>query len=127
MPGNPISWFEIYVGDMDRAVAFYETVLGTKLEVLRAPSDGDPVHMRAFPSEQTAYGAGGALVHVPGYAPSGSATMIYFMCDDVAGPEGRVVAAGGKVERSKMSIGEYGFVAHVIDTEGNMIGLHSMQ
>jgi predicted enzyme related to lactoylglutathione lyase len=26
-----------------------------------------------------------------------------------------------------MSIGEHGFIALVFDTEGNMIGLHSMQ
>ena len=37
------------------------------------------------------------------------------------------VKAGGKVKREKMSIGQYGYIALVIDTEGNMIGLHSMQ
>jgi hypothetical protein len=26
-----------------------------------------------------------------------------------------------------MSIGEHGFIAMVVDTEGNMVGLHSMQ
>ena len=33
---------------------------------------------------------------------------------------------GGQVVRAKFSIGEYGFIALVRDTEGNMIGLHSM-
>jgi predicted enzyme related to lactoylglutathione lyase len=27
----------------------------------------------------------------------------------------------------KRSIGQYGFIALVLDTEGNMFGLHSMQ
>jgi hypothetical protein len=38
-----------------------------------------------------------------------------------------VAEAGGRIERPKMSIGEYGFISMVYDTEGNMIGLHSMQ
>jgi hypothetical protein len=37
------------------------------------------------------------------------------------------VPAGGRLEREKMSIGPYGFIALAYDTEGNMIGLHSMQ
>lgn len=39
----------------------------------------------------------------------------------------RAAEFGGRVQREKMSIGEYGFIALVFDTEGNMIGLHSMQ
>jgi predicted enzyme related to lactoylglutathione lyase len=34
---------------------------------------------------------------------------------------------GGTLEREKMSIGEYGFIALAKDPDGNMIGLHSMQ
>ena len=29
--------------------------------------------------------------------------------------------------RPKFSIGEFGHIALVVDTEGNMVGLHSMQ
>ena len=36
-------------------------------------------------------------------------------------------AAGGRVHQDKFSIGDYGFRSLVFDTEGNMIGLHSMQ
>jgi hypothetical protein len=35
--------------------------------------------------------------------------------------------AGGKIHRNKLSIGEHGFIALVLDTEGNMFGLHSMK
>jgi hypothetical protein len=49
------------------------------------------------------------------------------MCDDCAVEEGRVKTSGGKVEKAKMSIGEYGFISLVVDTEGNMFGLHSMK
>jgi len=37
------------------------------------------------------------------------------------------VKAGGRLGREKFPIGEYGFIALAIDTEGNMFGLHSMQ
>jgi len=37
-----------------------------------------------------------------------------------------VVKAGGSIKDDKMSIGQYGFIALVYDTEGNLIGLHSM-
>jgi predicted enzyme related to lactoylglutathione lyase len=40
---------------------------------------------------------------------------------------GRPATAGGRVHREKMSIGQYGFIALVYDTEGNMVGLHSLQ
>jgi uncharacterized protein len=36
----------------------------------------------------------------------------------------RVVNAGGQIHKPKMSIGQYGFMALVVDTERNMIGLH---
>ena len=43
MQANPVVWFEIYVQDMDRARAFYETVFDCRLEALGAPPD-----VRAF-------------------------------------------------------------------------------
>jgi len=41
--------------------------------------------------------------------------------------EGRVGPAGGKVQQSKFSIGEYGFCAICVDSEGNPFGLYSME
>lgn len=52
--------------------------------------------------------------------------MVYFSCDDCALEEARVVAAGGLIVRPKFPIGEHGSVSIVTDTEGNMIGLHSV-
>ena len=53
--------------------------------------------------------------------------IVYFSCQDCSVEESRVADAGGRIDRSKMSIGEYGFISLVFDTEGNMIGLHSMK
>jgi hypothetical protein len=72
-------------------------------------------------------GCGGALVKMEGYPSGGNSTLVYFSCEDCAVEEARVEGAGGRVERGKMSIGQYGFISLVYDTEGNMIGLHSLQ
>ena len=119
---NPVGWFEIYVQDMDRARKFYETTLEVSLQRLPGPD----IEMWAFDMDPAATGASGALVKVPGMS-SGGSTLVYFTCEDCATEGGRVAAAGGKVHRDKMSIGQYGFIVLAIDTEGNMFGLHSMK
>lgn len=122
---NPVGWFEIYVQDMTRAKAFYEQVLQVPLQPLPNPG-GDEMEMWSFPMSQEGSGASGALVWMPN-VPSGGSTLVYFTCEDCSIEAGRVVAAGGTVQRDKMSIGPYGFIAMAVDTEGNMFGLHSMQ
>ncbi len=118
---NAVGWFELYVQDMSRAKAFYETVFGVTLSRLEA----DGLEMWAFPMSDTGYGAAGALVHMDGCPSGGGGTVVYFSCTDCAVEEGRVAAAGGAVQRPKFSIGPYGFVSLVSDPDGNLIGLHS--
>ena len=124
MNPNPVVWFEVYVADMARAQRFYETVLGTTLSKLDDP--GGTSEMWAFPGSDEGGGAGGALVRMDGVEPGGGGTIVYFRCDDCAVEASRVEAAGGTVARPKFSIGPFGHIALVVDTEGNMIGLHSM-
>jgi uncharacterized protein len=125
MNGNPVSWFEIYVQDIERAKRFYEAVFQGALQQLTAPFPG--IELWAFPADMSRYGAAGALVKMDGFPSGNNATLVYFHCDDCAVEEGRVASSGGRVQRRKMSIGEYGHISLVVDTEGNMIGLHSMQ
>jgi predicted enzyme related to lactoylglutathione lyase len=121
---NPVAWFEIYVQDMERAKRFYEQVF--QFELREIPPPVSDIELWGFPCDQTTYGTTGALVKLEGCPSGGNSTIIYFHCDDCAIEEARVKEAGGSVHRSKMSIGEYGFISLVLDTEGNMIGLHSM-
>ena len=112
---------------MDRAKKFYEKVFKTKLVSLNDPTD-QSMKMEAFPfSMEDLPGASGALVQMEGYPSGGNSTIIYFTCEDCSVEESRVVAAGGEVHQPKTSIGEHGFMSLVSDTEGNMIGLHSMK
>ena len=119
---NPVSWFEIYVQDIARAKAFYQSVLAVELNDMGMPD----LLMYGFPSNFEIYGASGALVHMPGFPSGGNSTLVYFNVDDCAINAARIEAAGGKIQRDKMSIGEHGFIVLALDTEGNMFGLHSM-
>ncbi|MEZ5308342.1 MAG: VOC family protein [Pyrinomonadaceae bacterium] len=120
---NVVAWFEIYVEDMDRAAGFYTAVIGKELTDLPSPDEGQ---MKAFPMEEGAPNASGALVKHPMGQPGAGGTMVYFYSEDVATEIGRVADAGGKVLMEKTSIGPYGFIAMFEDTEGNCVGLHSM-
>lgn len=125
---NPVGWFEIYVQDMARATAFYEAMLQQTLDRLPNPNTEEfpDMEMRTFPMSQEGYGASGALVKMADMPSGGNSTLVYFSCQDCAVEAARAAENGGRVFKEKMSIGEYGFIALVYDTEGNMIGLHSM-
>ncbi|MBC8212481.1 MAG: VOC family protein [Gammaproteobacteria bacterium] len=122
MKNNPVGWFEIYVQDMDRAKAFYEGVLALQLENLDMPE----IEMWAFPMDMQRSGASGSLVKIAGYPSGGNSTLVYFSCTDCGVEESRVEQNGGRIEKPKTSIGEYGFITLAFDTEGNMFGLHSL-
>ena len=122
MAPNPVGWFEIYVQDMTRARHFYEAVFQTELGAL---SEEAP-EMWAFAGDMTTYGAPGALVRMEGCPSGGNSTLVYFTCADCAVEAGRIPRAGGKVVKEKFAIGEYGFIALALDTEGNLFGLHSL-
>ena len=127
MKNNVVGWFEVPVTDMDRAVSFYESVFGFQLQ--RVPF-GD-LEMAWFPSVENGLGAMGSLVRQPEYyKPSTDGTLVYFTAHsgDLNNELGRVEAAGGKVLSPKKLIAEeYGYMALVVDTEGNRIALHSRE
>jgi predicted enzyme related to lactoylglutathione lyase len=122
MKANPVGWFEIYVQNMTRAKKFYQSVFKTELTRLKSPG----MNMWAFPMNMDSWGASGALVKMKG-VPSGGSTLVYFSCADCAVEEKRAIKAGGYIHKKKTSIGEYGFISLIVDTEGNMIGLHSIR
>src|SRR6476659_6647752 len=122
MAKNPVGWFEIYVDDMERAKKFYQDVLEVELQRL----DGPDVEMWSFPMVQSGTGSAGSLVRMDGFKAGGNSVLVYFMSDDCSVEEARVIPAGGKIQKTKFSIGQYGFITLAVDTEGNMFGIHSM-
>ena len=123
MADNPVNWFEIPVSNLDRAKAFYEAVLGVEL----APSEMGPLKMAWFPMTMGATGAAGTLAQGEGYTPSKSGSLVYFHVDSIEDALGKIQKQGGKVLTPKMSIGEWGHVAHFEDSEGNRVALHANQ
>ena len=80
--------------------------------------------MAMFPAED---GISGAVIKAEGYTPSADGSVIYLNAGaDLSDALGRVEAAGGQVLVPKTGIGENGFFAFLLDTEGNKVGLHSM-
>jgi len=125
-PGNPVVWFELYVTDLARAKTFYKAVFQVELTDMVMPPGSENLQMSTFPWVEKGPGATGALVKSPHMGPGGGGTLVYFSCADCAVEAARAEASGGKVCQPKMSIGPYGFIAIVQDSEGNTIGLHSM-
>ncbi len=122
---NAISWFEIPVRDFDRAKAFYEEVLDSKMEVMSMEEMG--MTMAMFPADME-NGTGGAIAFGPGYEPSQQGVLVYLNGgEDLSAPLGRVEKAGGKVIVPKTSIGQNGFMGQFSDTEGNRVAFHSRQ
>ncbi len=122
MERNVVGWFEIPVKEMDRAKKFYTSVFNKKLTDMPMPD----YEMATFDMVDDGPNSGGALVKGEETAPCPSGTLVYFSCDDIQNELSRVEKNGGKIVFPKTSIGEYGFISHIIDTEGNRIGLHSV-
>ena len=121
---NTINWFEIYVNDMERAKIFYQNVFQKGDFISLSDSE---IKMFAFPFDQNENTVSGALVETDYMKAGIGGTLVYFNCDDCAVEESRVEINGGKIIKSKFSIGEFGFVCIAQDTEGNLIGLHSIK
>lgn len=127
MKNNMVGWFEIPVKKMERAISFYEKVFGLKLDRHKM----GPLEMAWFPWIENQSGSPGSLVCYPdAYKPSTDGVLIYLTAHsgDLNNELARVEAVGGKVLQEKTEISaEYGFMALIIDSEGNRVALHSRQ
>ncbi len=117
---NPVQWFDIATTNIERAKDFYSKVFNLEFQLIETPDS--KMYMFGVPDK---VGSAGCLVQSNNNKPSADGTIIYFSCQDVILEANRVEEAGGKLLFPKTSIGAFGFVAQLIDTEGNRIGLHS--
>lgn len=119
---NSLNWFEIPANDIERSKRFYESILDIEME----SQEMEGTKMAFFPWTPGSGKATGALAQGENHKPSMEGTIIYINAkpnmDNVLA---RVEEAGGKVLVPKMSIGENGNIAFIMDTEGNNIGIHS--
>ena len=117
---NPVNWLEIAAKDLERAKTYYSTVFNLQFQYVEMPDS--KMYMFGEPGKE---GSSGALVQSSGSIPSADGTVVYFSCEDLANEAGRVESAGGELLFPKTDIGEFGFFAQMMDSEGNRIGLHS--
>ena len=120
---NAINWFEIPVTNYERAKQFYSTVLGADVQDAEMPEGKYGV----LPYDAAQNGIGGAIWQHDQAIPSDQGSTIYLNGGtDLNTPLSKVEAAGGKVIMPKTNIGEHGFMAQFIDTEGNSVAFHSL-
>jgi uncharacterized protein len=119
---HAVNWFEIPSRDFERAKNFYETVLGVTL-ILPFPG----MKYAMFPADTQQGEIGGGLIEEPGWEPAKGGALIYLNGgEDLSVPLSRVEAAGGMILMPKKAIGANGFMARFVDTEGNIVAMHSM-
>ncbi|MDZ4822191.1 MAG: VOC family protein [Flavobacteriales bacterium] len=120
---NAINWFEISVGDINRAKKFYESIFGISMEV----QNNMGMDMSYFPFDMGNGKVSGALVQGHMHKPSTDGVKLYLNANpDLANALGKVEAAGGKITMPKTKISDdIGHMAFFMDTEGNVIALHS--
>ena len=122
-----VGWFEIPVSNMNRAKRFYEKVFEIKIQT---DQFGDTL-MGFFPFDQDPEitGVSGALVlNDQFYKPMANGTLVYFSSPEIAYELSKVEEAGGVVLQEKTLIREdIGYMALLLDSEGNRIALHSKE
>lgn len=117
-----ITWFEIPCADLSRAQAFYEHVLARPMQ--REDFGGGPMALFAHDDGAT----GGCLSSGPDHrvAP-GAGVRIYLDCSpSLDAAVARIAPAGGQVVGDTIELPRgIGFIAHLVDVDGNTIGLHA--
>lgn len=120
MAANTVAWIDIPVTDLDRAITFYSAVLGAKV----SKQGGGGCFFGLLP--HTEHNVSGCLVVMPDNQPSRSGPLVYLAANGrLDAALAAVSAHGGTVLQPKHPIGEHGFRAVIVDSEGNRIALHS--
>jgi predicted enzyme related to lactoylglutathione lyase len=117
---NPIQWLEITTTNLERAKDFYSNIFNLEFQLSEMPEY--KMYMFGMPNS---IGSAGALVQDNINKPSVDGTVVYFSCENLSTELERVEGFGGKILIPRTDIGDFGFFAQILDTEGNRIGLHS--
>lgn len=123
---NVLTFFEIPVMDIDRSKKFYETILDIEM-VKRLDGNDEAVFFPFNPNvvQATSGRVTGVLSKTERNSPSSNGTVVYINASpDIQIVLDKVEQTGGKILVPKTKI-PAGFIAIIIDSEGNKIGLHA--
>lgn len=114
-------WFEIPAADFDRATGFYEALFDASLK----REDVGPYRLAVFPYDRPSIS--GAVIAGPKLTPAADGSIVYLNVDGRLDETlSRVPALGGSVALPRTELPrDLGAFAHIIDTEGNRVGLHT--
>jgi hypothetical protein len=120
---HAINWFEIPALDLERAFAFYSTVLNGNVRK-GTFGQGDLILFNV--PFGTGEAVGGSIVVRPDLKPTTEGGVLYLNAfGKLSDAVSKVEAAGGKVLVPEINLGKFGFSAIIVDSEGNKIGLLS--
>jgi predicted enzyme related to lactoylglutathione lyase len=114
--------FEIPADDIDRAREFYREAFGWTM---------NPIPDMGYTIVQTGEADANGRPAESGFINGGMLTrqgpvtspVVTIEVDDIDAALPAVEKLGGSVARATMAVGDMGFAAYVVDTEGNVIGL----
>ena len=120
---NVLNWFEIPATDMERAKGFYQGICDMHMET----SNMMGIEMAFFPYAMESGKLSGAICKSENHKPSYDGCVIYLNANpDLQKVLDKVEQSGGQIVMPKTKISnEIGYMAFIIDTEGNKIGIHS--
>ncbi len=122
---NAITWFEIPTLNLVKSQAFYETVLNCKLR----PEPMGPSQGAVFPYAGEGDGIGGTLLCGPSAPPPGAhGPLIYLDASpSLDATLARALAHGATLACPRVALPPgLGFFAHILDLDGNRVGLHAL-
>lgn len=122
---HAVNWFEIPVADLTRAMKFYEAMTGAKM---RREAFGPPGEEMAIFEVETQEGISGCLLSSPDAKPAQAGTTVYLNAEpSIDAWIERAQKAGAKILTPKTALPPgMGFFAHILDSEGNRVGLHAL-
>jgi predicted enzyme related to lactoylglutathione lyase len=126
---NAITWFEIPVNDTARAKKFYEAILDIEMTTQYIEETDEEITFFPFTPagviRATSGRVSGALVRNNRVKPSDNGITVYLNANPALQKViDKIEPAGGKVIVPVKKIAA-GYIAVIIDTEGNRVGLHS--
>ena len=121
---NALNWFEIPATNIERSKQFYQSIFEIKMDEMKM----EGMTMAFFPMSPGNGKASGAIAKSDQHIPDTTGAIVYLNANpNMDNVLGKVEAAGGKILLPKMAIGENGFMAYILDTEGNKVGVHSVE
>lgn len=118
-PSGRFVWFEYVAGDLARAQAFFGEVFNWKTQTMPAPGLPGGVYTMIAAGEHML----GGYLETPAGAPPHAHWLAHLQVESAAATAAAITAAGGKVLKAPVAMGDLGTYAIVADPLGGAFAL----